>query len=161
MIKLLVKFVSILLFALLLSVPSIQAQSVSTPAGAGVAQSSESLQVWVNTASGVYHYPGTRWYGNTKQGKFMSEAEARDMDIDQPGTGNENLSDQGNALLDSCGSKRLKFVKGEPTSRYHVSTARVLHLPADLHRRHCCGACNRHSCPGSESKARSRRNPYF
>jgi hypothetical protein len=31
----------------------------------------------VNTATGVYHYPGTRWYGNTKQGKFMSEAEAR------------------------------------------------------------------------------------
>ena len=77
MIKLSAKFVSILLFALLLSVPSIQAQSVSTPAGARVAQSSESRQVWVNTATGVYHYPGTRWYGNTKQGKFMSEADAR------------------------------------------------------------------------------------
>src|SRR5258708_20209551 len=83
------------------------------------------------------------------------------MDIDQPGTGNENLSDQGNALLDSCGSKRLKFVKGEPTSRHYVSTARVLHLPADLHRGHCCGACNRHSCPGSERKTRSRGDPYF
>jgi hypothetical protein len=29
-----------------------------------------------DTANGVYHYPGTRWYGNTKQGKFMSQAEA-------------------------------------------------------------------------------------
>jgi hypothetical protein len=72
-----VRFLAFLLIALLLSVPGIQAQNVSTPAGARVAQSSESRQVWVNTATGVYHYPGTRWYGNTKEGKFMSEADAR------------------------------------------------------------------------------------
>ena len=77
MIKLSPKFVSILLLALLLTVPSIQAQNISTPAGARVAQSSESRQVWVNTATGIYHDPGTRWYGNTKQGKFMSETDAR------------------------------------------------------------------------------------
>jgi hypothetical protein len=71
------KVVAISLVALLLSVPTIQAQDISTPAGTRVAQSSESRQVWVNTATGVYHYPGTRWYGNTRQGKFMSEAEAR------------------------------------------------------------------------------------
>src|SRR5437870_8700063 len=72
-----VRFLEFLLIALLLSVPGIQGQTVSTPAGAHVAQSSESRQVWVNTATGVYHYPGARWYGNTKHGKFMSEAEAR------------------------------------------------------------------------------------
>ena len=65
-----------LLIPMLLYVPAIRAQDNSSPAGRA-AQSSESRQVWVNTATGFYHYPGTRWYGNTKQGKFMSEVDAR------------------------------------------------------------------------------------
>lgn len=33
--------------------------------------------VWVNTDSGVYHKEGSKWYGNTKQGKYMTEADAK------------------------------------------------------------------------------------
>jgi hypothetical protein len=33
--------------------------------------------VWVNTRSGVYHYPGERYYGTTKYGKFVCEKAAR------------------------------------------------------------------------------------
>jgi len=37
----------------------------------------EKGMVWVNLDSGIYHREGDRWYGRTKQGKFMSEADAQ------------------------------------------------------------------------------------
>ena len=41
-----------------------------------IAAAKASGKVWVNLDSGVYHKSG-RWYGKTKNGKFMSEDEAK------------------------------------------------------------------------------------
>jgi len=43
---------------------------------AQIAAAKASHQVWVNLDSGKYH-KGGRWYGKTKNGKFMSEADAK------------------------------------------------------------------------------------
>jgi hypothetical protein len=42
----------------------------------GVPASASSGQVWVNTGSGKYWKPGSRFYGKTKKGEYMSEQEA-------------------------------------------------------------------------------------
>jgi Trypsin-like peptidase domain len=41
------------------------------------AQGNPDVKVWVNTPSNVYHCPGTRWYGATKHGEYMTQAEAQ------------------------------------------------------------------------------------
>ena len=41
-----------------------------------IAAAQASGKVWVNTDNGIYHKAG-RWYGKTKNGKFMTEAEAK------------------------------------------------------------------------------------
>jgi Helix-hairpin-helix motif len=50
------------------------------PAKAGAASGTQRAPgrgtVWVNLDSGVYHYPNSRYYGKTKNGKYMPEADA-------------------------------------------------------------------------------------
>ncbi len=64
------------------TVPSV---GVSTGAGAGHrtrrtttgAAAVGGIKVWVNLNTGVYHYPGQRWYQNTANGMLMSEKDAQ------------------------------------------------------------------------------------
>jgi hypothetical protein len=46
--------------------------TASTATGTG----NPDAKVWVNTASGVYHCAGSRWYGKTKAGEYMTQKEA-------------------------------------------------------------------------------------
>jgi len=47
-----------------------------TPSASDIAAAKASGKVWVNLDTGIYH-KGGRWYGKTKNGKFMSVDDAK------------------------------------------------------------------------------------
>jgi serine/threonine-protein kinase len=58
--------------------PPIAAESaVPTAVPPPVARENPDARVWVNTDSGTYHCPGTRWYGKTHEGEYMTQKQAR------------------------------------------------------------------------------------
>jgi len=66
---------------------AIDAKSAQLPSGtsaqtalqlAAEPQGNPNVKVWVNTNSGVYHCPGTRWYGSTKSGEYMTQKQAQE-----------------------------------------------------------------------------------
>lgn len=65
-------FLAIALFSGGTALPVMNTREVSIPV-----QGNPNVKVWVNTKSGVYHCPGTRWYGNTKEGEYMTQRQAQ------------------------------------------------------------------------------------
>ncbi len=93
------------------------------------------VKVWVNTSSGVYHCPGTRWYGNTKHGKYVGECAAI-KDGNRPAYGKPCGSDCQSGLPASSPSTGENTAPtntkqaGNPDARVWVNTnSGVYHCP--------------------------------
>jgi hypothetical protein len=56
--------------------PASKTASSAMPSAPDIAAAKASGKVWVNLDTGIYH-KGGRWYGKTKDGKFLTEDDAK------------------------------------------------------------------------------------
>lgn len=61
----------------LASAPVARALDASTAISQQRRPAPADIRVWVNLPTKVYHCPGTRWYGATKKGEYMTQAQAK------------------------------------------------------------------------------------
>ena len=59
------------------AVPAANGEGQFTSEAAAKGHCPSDTVVWVNTKSGKYFYSGHHWYGTTKQGAYMCEADAK------------------------------------------------------------------------------------
>jgi len=56
--------------------PAAKSAASQTPSASDIAAARTTHKVWVNLDTGIYH-KGGRWYGKTKNGKFMTVDDAK------------------------------------------------------------------------------------